>query len=371
MSECKAIAQKLIALMREVGYVQKDKSNAFHGYRYASDEAVLAHIHAAAVKVGVAFVPAFSIESVGVISGKGGESQYVTVRVMVNVIDADTGESVQTVGIGSGMDKGDKAVMKAETAAMKYALLKLLLIPTGDDPEADRSTDESTDEARTQPAQATQPQPARGKADSQRKAAMNELKLAMTAADKLGLDSKLIAQQGANRSSMRGASLEEICAAIDELKVAIMAKDGPTTPPPDPPTPEEMAQMAPVSAFPKGATADSTVDELAEAADREMTPPLDGPMYMVKSAHDKTGTSAKGTEWTKHSFIFASIDGGEDKKANTFSATLAAVGHQAHEQGYPVRIELEPSDNPRWWPTLIRIEAAEEGPPLTSDEVPF
>ena len=43
--------------------------------------------------------------------------------------------------MGQGTDKGDKAVMKANTAALKYALAGIFLISWGDDPEADVETD--------------------------------------------------------------------------------------------------------------------------------------------------------------------------------------------------------------------------------------
>lgn len=41
------------------------------------------------------------------------------------------------VGLGSGQDSGDKAIMKAQTAAIKYAYLLSFAISTGDDPEND------------------------------------------------------------------------------------------------------------------------------------------------------------------------------------------------------------------------------------------
>lgn len=45
-------------------------------------------------------------------------------------------------GIGSGQDNSDKAVMKAQTAAIKYAYMLTLAMNTNDDPEADSQTDE-------------------------------------------------------------------------------------------------------------------------------------------------------------------------------------------------------------------------------------
>lgn len=44
-------------------------------------------------------------------------------KVNITLIDRDSDESVLITGIGSGQDSGDKAVMKAQTAAIKYAYM--------------------------------------------------------------------------------------------------------------------------------------------------------------------------------------------------------------------------------------------------------
>jgi len=67
--------------------------------------------------------------------------QLVTVKCSLQIIDADTGESVIVTSLGSGTDPGDKAVAKAQTMAIKYAWLTALNIETGNDPEADPRTD--------------------------------------------------------------------------------------------------------------------------------------------------------------------------------------------------------------------------------------
>ena len=45
-------------------------------------------------------------------------------------------------GLGSGIDSGDKAVMKGNTASMKYACSGKFLISWGDDPEANGQDDD-------------------------------------------------------------------------------------------------------------------------------------------------------------------------------------------------------------------------------------
>lgn len=131
---------KLTRLMELVGSVPKDKTNDFHHYRYQSAEAILERVRAGMIELGLYSEPHFEIV--------GTEGDLVTVKVKLVVFDSDPVGGATTHGgiggvmaFGSGSDKGDKAVMKAQTAAIKYAWKMLLNISTGDDPEADTATD--------------------------------------------------------------------------------------------------------------------------------------------------------------------------------------------------------------------------------------
>lgn len=139
------IAQKLVLIMAECSHVTKDGFNDFHKYSYASAAGVLEAINAALVKHKVASVvtPAI-LNSFDVTNAKGNIEHQVTVGCNILLIDSESGESIDLYGIGTGQDAGDKAVMKAETAAIKYAYLLSMAISTGDDPEADTGVDERT-----------------------------------------------------------------------------------------------------------------------------------------------------------------------------------------------------------------------------------
>lgn len=65
----------------------------------------------------------------------GGTMTTVTVRVTWTLTDGDTGETAVIQSMGTGADTGDKFTPKAQTNAMKYALLMGFLLSTGDDPE--------------------------------------------------------------------------------------------------------------------------------------------------------------------------------------------------------------------------------------------
>lgn len=139
------IAKKLVLIMSECSHVAKDGFNDYHKYKYASAAGVLEAINAALVKHKVASVvtPAI-LSSFDVTNAKGNIEHQVTVGCNILLIDSESGESMDLYGIGTGQDAGDKAVMKAETAAIKYAYLLSMAISTGDDPEADTKTDENS-----------------------------------------------------------------------------------------------------------------------------------------------------------------------------------------------------------------------------------
>ena len=134
----KLITAKISEVMAACAYVQKDKKNKDQGYSYVSAAAILDQINEELVKRKIATFATSEIVATDVFRTlKGTEYLRVTVKTTVTLIDSESGESVMFVGFGCGADPGDKAVMKAQTAALKYAYMMSLNISTGDDPEAD------------------------------------------------------------------------------------------------------------------------------------------------------------------------------------------------------------------------------------------
>lgn len=71
----------------------------------------------------------------------GGTMTTITIRTTWTLVDGESGETATIQSIGTGADAGDKASPKAQTNAMKYALLMGFLLSTGDDPEQSDSSD--------------------------------------------------------------------------------------------------------------------------------------------------------------------------------------------------------------------------------------
>lgn len=139
------IAAKLVQVMKACAYVQKDSENKEQRYKYVSAAAVLEKVNAALVGANMVSIPEFSVVSEkDKPTAKGAVWQLVTVQCKLQIIDADSGETVTVVSLGTGTDPGDKASAKAQTMAIKYAWLTALNIETGDEPSADERTDQQT-----------------------------------------------------------------------------------------------------------------------------------------------------------------------------------------------------------------------------------
>ena len=134
----KLIAAKLTKIMQACSYVQKTGYNDFHKYKYATAADVLEKANESMVQNNVAsIVRPELIEFRDVQNARGATEHLATVKTTITLIDNDSGETLELIGMGSGQDSSDKAVMKAQTAALKYAWMMSLNISTGDDPEAD------------------------------------------------------------------------------------------------------------------------------------------------------------------------------------------------------------------------------------------
>lgn len=142
MSE-KKLVNKLVEVMKKVKYIPKTGENTFHNYKYATEADVNERVRDALSEQGVVMIPNVKSHSYREhINAKGKTEYIVTVEVEFSFIDGETGEIISFTTYGEGQDAGDKGTYKAITGAQKYALMKSLLIPTGDDPEADGGVDE-------------------------------------------------------------------------------------------------------------------------------------------------------------------------------------------------------------------------------------
>ena len=135
----KTLQECLALTMADAGYIQKDASNDFQHYRYASATAVLKKVNGSLSANGVCLSSGVELISHDLVPGLKRPTHYAVVKIALTFQKGD--EKLTVEGIGGGSDTGDKSVMKASTAALKYCLANAFLISWGDDPEADTETD--------------------------------------------------------------------------------------------------------------------------------------------------------------------------------------------------------------------------------------
>lgn len=137
------ISNALHEVMVACAYVQKKKTNKFHGYKYAGEGDLLEVLRPAMVDAGLMLIPSGSkrseIDQHGI--------THVEVEYTLVHRDGDVWPE-KIVAFGEGGDKnkngvGDKGTYKALTGANKYLLFKLFQIETGDDPEQSTGHDEA------------------------------------------------------------------------------------------------------------------------------------------------------------------------------------------------------------------------------------
>ncbi|MCF2601687.1 single-stranded DNA-binding protein [Veillonellaceae bacterium WCA-693-APC-5D-A] len=141
----KKISGKLVKVMEDVSHIAKNGTNEFHKYQYATAADVLEKVNDSLCRNKICSLARAELVSLEhVVNARGNQEHLATVRMVIRLIDTESGEWVEIIGLGNGQDGGDKAVMKAETASIKYAYMMAFNISTGDDPEADSRTDQFT-----------------------------------------------------------------------------------------------------------------------------------------------------------------------------------------------------------------------------------
>jgi hypothetical protein len=136
-----SLVRAVNSIREQVAYLKKD-SNAPQ-YTYLSEAHLTNVIRPIAVVEGLIMSPNTTRNmQVHTSLGKNQNMHMVTWEQGFLLQHIYSGQSIQIEVPAQGMDSGDKAVWKGLTAAHKYAWMRLLFLETGDDPEADRSTDD-------------------------------------------------------------------------------------------------------------------------------------------------------------------------------------------------------------------------------------
>lgn len=140
-SKPKSLAAKLAEVVLAVHSVAKRGTNEFHHYDYATEADVLEAVRRELAVRSVVIIPRCVGVSILERPRPDKASMFVTTADMIlTLVDGDSSEVMECPWKGSGEDAGDKGLYKALTGGNKYFLLKLFMIPTGDDPEKSTKT---------------------------------------------------------------------------------------------------------------------------------------------------------------------------------------------------------------------------------------
>ena len=130
------IHQRLLEVMNIVTYIQKEKKQGMN-YSIVSHDKVTAKVRPALIGAGITYYPVHIATS-----QSGNRSECVMITRFTNADDPS--DFIDVHSYGQGIDTQDKGPGKAQSYAVKYALLKVLGLETGDDPDLDQQVEYSS-----------------------------------------------------------------------------------------------------------------------------------------------------------------------------------------------------------------------------------
>ncbi len=133
------IYQRINAVRMAVGYVQKDKKVEGAGYMAVTHDAVTALLRPALIEQGIIVTPSLVSSRVADTGAETAKKvpyiRYEGTYDVTFVNADDPADRIVSRIEAHAVDQGDKAPGKAISYAVKYAMLKLFSLETGDDDE--------------------------------------------------------------------------------------------------------------------------------------------------------------------------------------------------------------------------------------------
>ena len=139
------IYQRINAVRKQIGYVQKDKSVSTGGgsYKAVTHDAVTGMVRSALIENGIVIVPSV-VSAVFHQKEPEAKQRLYEATYQIDFVNVDDpADKITTQQNAHALDNGDKAPGKAMSYATKYAILKLFNIETGEDEESRYQQEES------------------------------------------------------------------------------------------------------------------------------------------------------------------------------------------------------------------------------------
>ena len=145
--------EKIQAVSNEVRNITKDMTVGSGSYSYKAVSAidVTLAVKDAETKFKLVSIPIkqelvkSEIIRIQKKNNEEGITYVDTIKMTLKIVDLEDITSVMEIeSFGRGIDSSDKGFGKASTYARKYALLNAYKIPTGEDPDANKSVEQTT-----------------------------------------------------------------------------------------------------------------------------------------------------------------------------------------------------------------------------------
>lgn len=155
----------IVATMKDIGAVGKDQTNTFDKYKFRGIDDVYNALSPAMTKNGIFVVPRVLRMTQEDRASKNGGTQIHTVLDMEYTFYAVDGSNVVAQVVGEAMDRSDKSVNKAMSAAFKYACFQTFCIPTEEMKDADAESPEAGQKVARENTAGNRPSTPKGKED--------------------------------------------------------------------------------------------------------------------------------------------------------------------------------------------------------------
>jgi hypothetical protein len=134
---------KIIPLiMGEVGAIEKNRKNKEQNYSFRGIDDAYFAFQPLFAKHGLFVMPTVLEQKREERATRSGGVLTYTILTVKHTFYASDGSSLECITVGEAMDTADKSSNKAESAAMKYALLEVFCVPTMGDNDTENQSPE-------------------------------------------------------------------------------------------------------------------------------------------------------------------------------------------------------------------------------------
>lgn len=140
MENVELIHQKMIAVLRDIGAISKDRTNQQQGFKFRGIDQFMNECHVHFAKHGIFMTTHVEdCQREERMTKNGGNLIYTNLRVRF-CFHAEDGSMVCSTMQGEGMDSADKSTNKAMAIALKYCLMQAFSVPTEEIQDPDGQT---------------------------------------------------------------------------------------------------------------------------------------------------------------------------------------------------------------------------------------